>query len=387
MSKHYIISDNLVPNGNGSYSIGTSSNKFSSIYLSDSITLNTFKLSSDGSVNLSITNPVNDYTNTFVNIDSGSQAISGIYLGNSNDSYISGIRRNHNTGQLLISNNNFGALVIGSGPSNRIGIQVFDPENGSQLNIKDNYGTGHISLYGSISGNITITTDNSTGTWSLTLPTDGGTSSYFLQTDGNGTTNWALPTSVNFANTDLSFTGNRVHSTNDNYLEIKVGNNTYDSSILILGNTSSFIRPYTLLGHQVSYIWFDLNDSVRIATSDYDRLSVFSQSIVINDSAFDFDVNIKGNTDQNLLYVDASSDSIGIGTNTPTEKLTIQGTASVDGFIMTKDAQSGYILTSGTFGNSSWISATISGLGGWTGTFSADGQVVTVVGGIITVVT
>lgn len=45
---------------------------------------------------------------------------------------------------------------------------------------------------------------------------------------------------------------------------------------------------------------------------------------------------------------------------------------------------SGKYLQSDANGNATWISATVSGLGGYSGTFSADGQIVTVVGGVIT---
>jgi hypothetical protein len=51
--------------------------------------------------------------------------------------------------------------------------------------------------------------------------------------------------------------------------------------------------------------------------------------ITINDDASNIDTIIRGDTDTNLLYVDASTDRVGIGTATPAVKLDVTGEARV----------------------------------------------------------
>lgn len=49
--------------------------------------------------------------------------------------------------------------------------------------------------------------------------------------------------------------------------------------------------------------------------------------IVINDTGVDFDFRVEGDTDANLLFVDAGADRVGVGTATPATKLDVNGTA------------------------------------------------------------
>jgi len=46
-------------------------------------------------------------------------------------------------------------------------------------------------------------------------------------------------------------------------------------------------------------------------------------ALTINNAETDADTRIKGDTDANCFFVDASTDRIGIGTNTPTDKLDV----------------------------------------------------------------
>ena len=51
-------------------------------------------------------------------------------------------------------------------------------------------------------------------------------------------------------------------------------------------------------------------------------------AVTMNDAGADVDVRIEGDTDQNLVFVDASTDRVGIGTATPSTKLDVSGTAN-----------------------------------------------------------
>ena len=52
---------------------------------------------------------------------------------------------------------------------------------------------------------------------------------------------------------------------------------------------------------------------------------------VFNDSGADKDARFEGDTDANLLFLDASTDRVGIGTATPAAKLDVNGNTSVTG--------------------------------------------------------
>ena len=59
-----------------------------------------------------------------------------------------------------------------------------------------------------------------------------------------------------------------------------------------------------------------------------------NDEITINEAAADLDVRIEGEDDANLLFVDASTPGrVGIGTNTPGEKLEVIGNISASGDI------------------------------------------------------
>jgi hypothetical protein len=51
----------------------------------------------------------------------------------------------------------------------------------------------------------------------------------------------------------------------------------------------------------------------------------FAGANVFNDAGADVDQRIEGDTDQNLVFVDASTDRVGFGTATPTAKVQVNG--------------------------------------------------------------
>lgn len=65
----------------------------------------------------------------------------------------------------------------------------------------------------------------------------------------------------------------------------------------------------------------ELNNIISVLDGSGSFDATFKQSVTINDSAGAFDTQIKGDADDNLVYVDASADRVGVGTATPSAKL------------------------------------------------------------------
>lgn len=203
-----------------------------------------------------------------------------------------------------------------------------------------------------------------------TIPTSGASGRLIYNSTTSDFNYWNGATwsnmADNFADTDLTFTGNRIHSTNNNYLEVKTAATTFERGWMIVGDSNVGTRAYSGIGYATSYIYTDVNDKTYIAANDVNRLVVASSSIVINEtSENDFDFRVEGATDPNLLFVEGSTDNIGMGNNTPLYKLQVSGTVSTTGFRMTDGASDGYVLTSDTNGVASWAESSggISGTG------------------------
>jgi hypothetical protein len=70
-------------------------------------------------------------------------------------------------------------------------------------------------------------------------------------------------------------------------------------------------------------------DQVGIATNGVERVEFGNSETVFNDGGADVDFRVEGDTDANLLFVEASADKVGIGTSSPTSKLTVSGDIQV----------------------------------------------------------
>lgn len=78
--------------------------------------------------------------------------------------------------------------------------------------------------------------------------------------------------------------------------------------------------------------------------------TLFKRSAIFNDDMADLDFRVKGDGDSSMLFGDASTDRVGIGTDSPASKLTITGgdaeiTASANGIILKSPDGTRYRVT------------------------------------------
>lgn len=97
-----------------------------------------------------------------------------------------------------------------------------------------------------------------------------------------------------------------------------------------IGSTASdgFKLTTNLLSGVVTFAQQE-NANVLFTRNAVDTLRFLSGSTVLNEGAANQDLRVEGVTEPNLLFVDASTNQIGIGTNTPSTKLHIAGNLSI----------------------------------------------------------
>lgn len=166
----------------------------------------------------------------------------------------------------------------------------------------------------------------------------------------------SIPTSSgNFANTDLTFTGNRSHNTDGNILEITTDNGLYGEAWF-----------YMQEGGVEEGTWIGYNDSYMKTNSNGNILEVRGKTVVqtlaaftVNDSSnSSFDFIVKGGTDSNLFFTNTATDKIGIGTNTPNAKLDVNGNTIITGSLNNGQGN----LSSGVISHAEGFQTTASGL-------------------------
>jgi len=100
-----------------------------------------------------------------------------------------------------------------------------------------------------------------------------------------------------------------------------------NGKIYHLGDTDTFINFTT----------DDINiQAGGVNMMDFTQNDASQDEITFNEAGADLDVRIEGDTDANLLFTNAGTDRVGIGTNSPNEKLGVQGNISASGTIIGK---------------------------------------------------
>ena len=105
----------------------------------------------------------------------------------------------------------------------------------------------------------------------------------------------------------------------------------------ISGTTGTFSGDVSIAdkivhtGDTNTAIRFTNSDQIQFETAGVERLEIQQTEAVFNDGGADFNLRVEGDTDVNLLKVDAGTDKIGIGVASPSAKLEVLNDVYVKG--------------------------------------------------------
>ena len=74
-------------------------------------------------------------------------------------------------------------------------------------------------------------------------------------------------------------------------------------------------------------------NTLKLATASTERLKIDGTEVVVNGTGASVDFRIEGDTETNLLFADASTNRIGIGTSSPSEELDVSGEIQLTNFL------------------------------------------------------
>ena len=126
-----------------------------------------------------------------------------------------------------------------------------------------------------------------------------------------------------------------------NGITISSGNLIIPGDIIHSGDANTKIR-------------FSDTDQIKLETGSVQKLRLDNSEVVVNDDGADVNFRVEGDTDTNLIVVDASEDKVGIGTGTPSgAKLHIVGSGNTGIKVQVGSSSADQIYLGNTGGASS----------------------------------
>ena len=117
------------------------------------------------------------------------------------------------------------------------------------------------------------------------------------------------------------------------------GSLTFKDELIKIDGTNGDIDINAIKAHDNSNTKVDFNTNQLNFHANHSTATVqiSNNALTVNPSKTNFmDFNVKGDNDDNLVFGDAANDKIGIGTSSPSEKLTVTGNISASGNIIGK---------------------------------------------------
>jgi hypothetical protein len=195
---------------------------------------------------------------------------------------------------------------------------------------------------------------------------EGGADGNFNQLTSSGTTilnGTTIPASKTLVvTTDIGSTVEAYDATILKSADIGSTVQGYDADTAKYDDTTANFTGTLQNGGSNVVVDTDIGSTVQAYDADTAKLDVnqtwtgtqaFNGAVVINEAGADVDFRVEGDTDDNLLFVDASTDNVGIGISLPASKLDVADTIQVTGddagssslfFGDSSDTNAGYIL-------------------------------------------
>ena len=182
-------------------------------------------------------------------------------------------------------------------------------------------GSGNVALSTTIAANSVALGTDTTGNYMSDLTEGTGIDITHTPAEGsNGTITLDL--------TEVGFGGgaNRLITDDGDGTVSTEANLTFDGSHLSIAPTG---RIY-LDGGGNTYIYEELADQITFSAGggNYFKISP-TNGVVVNDPGADVNFRVESNNNQHMLFVDGGTDRVGIGTNSPTDTLQVEGSIGV----------------------------------------------------------
>jgi len=171
-----------------------------------------------------------------------------------------------------------------------------------------------------LSGDVTL---NSSGVATVVSGTTSTAGKLQLtnSTSSTSTSTAATPNSVksayDLANAALPKTGGTI-----------TGNLNISSGVVSHALGIAGAPTVTFTGDIDTGIFSPGSDQIAISTNSVERLKIGTSEVVFNDAGNDIDFRVEGDTNANLLFVDASTDRVGIGTSSPASNVHVASTGN-----------------------------------------------------------
>ena len=178
-----------------------------------------------------------------------------------------------------------------------------------------------IKMHGSSTGIVTIQPAASAGTWAMTLPTTPGTAGQVLQTDGAGVTSWVNPTGTSSSTNTFVFT---------NATKVSGANGLVTATASLSSSDVTNALTYTPMNSTVVHLTGDVPTSRRINTIPLSGDITLTAANVGAMAAPTLTTGYvpratSANTLGDSVIYNSGSGQVGIGTNTPGAKATVNG--------------------------------------------------------------
>ena len=208
------------------------------------------------------------------------------------------------------------------------------------------------TVTGTTANFVTVSGTTVTGTTAQFTSITGGTAGFTTIT---GTT--VTGTTANFVTVSgTTVTGTTASFTSGIFTSLSGTTHTITSGVFALGTAA--LPSISFVSDPNTGIYSPGADQVAVATNGVERVEFGTAEVVFNDGGENYDFRVEGDTSSHLLFVDASTDCVGIGSSSPSANLEVKTTSDV-GIALTNSSS----VTSGNRGSISMLNSANSSVG------------------------